>query len=38
MVQFLTGLFGGPNHYKGPNMVDLHKYMGIRNGHYDKNW
>lgn len=21
MVQFLTFLFGGPNHYKGPNMI-----------------
>jgi len=24
MVLFLTFLFGGPNHYKGPNMVKLH--------------
>ncbi len=34
MVQFLTFLFGGPNHYKGPDMVSLHKNMPIRPEHY----
>lgn len=38
MVQFLTFLFGGPNHYKGPNMVELHKDMPIAQIHFDITW
>ena len=38
MVQFLTGLFGGPNHYKGPDMVTLHKNMPIKKIHFDITW
>ena len=30
MVLFLTHLFGGPNHYSGPDMVTLHKNMPIK--------
>jgi hemoglobin len=30
MVLFLTHLFGGPNHYTGPDMYKLHKNMPIR--------
>jgi hemoglobin len=29
MVQFLTQLFGGPSHYKGPDMYNLHKHMPL---------
>ena len=38
MVQFLTFLFGGPNHYKGPNMVKLHENMPIKQIHFDITW
>jgi truncated hemoglobin YjbI len=38
MVQFLTFLFGGPNHYKGPDMVTLHKDMPIKKIHFDITW
>ena len=38
MVQFLTGLFGGPNHYKGPDMISLHKNMPIKPEHYHITW
>lgn len=38
MVQFLTALFGGPNHYKGPDMVTLHKNMPIKRIHFDITW
>lgn len=38
MVQFLTGLFGGPNHYKGLDMVALHKNMPIKKIHFDITW
>jgi truncated hemoglobin YjbI len=38
MVLFLTHLFGGPNHYKGPNMYELHKNMHIPRDVYDRNW
>lgn len=38
MVQFLTHLFGGPNHYKGPDMKTLHKKMAIRKEHFDIVW
>jgi truncated hemoglobin YjbI len=38
MVQFLTFLFGGPNHYKGPDMVTLHKNMPIQQIHFDITW
>ncbi len=38
MVLFLTFLFGGPNHYKGPDMVNLHKNMPIRPEHYEITW
>ena len=38
MVQFLTHLFGGPNHYKGPNMVKLHERMPIKQIHFDITW
>ena len=38
MVQFLTGLFGGPNHYKGPDMISLHKHMPIKHEHYEITW
>ena len=38
MVQFLTFLFGGPNHYKGPDMVKLHEKMPIKQIHFDITW
>jgi truncated hemoglobin YjbI len=38
MVLFLTHLFGGENHYKGPNMVELHKNMKIKIMHFDVTW
>lgn len=38
MVLFLTHLFGGPNHYKGPDMVTLHKNMPVRQEHFDITW
>jgi len=38
MVLFLTFLFGGPNHYKGPDMVKLHEKMPIRQEHFDITW
>ena len=38
MVQFLTGLFGGPNHYTGPDMITLHKHMEIKQIHFDITW
>ena len=38
MVQFLTFLFGGPNHYKGPDMVTLHKNMPVKQEHFDITW
>ena len=38
MVLFLTHLFGGPNHYKGPDMVTLHKNMPIKPEHFRINW
>ena len=38
MVLFLTHLFGGPNHYTGPNMLELHKNMHIPRDVYDRNW
>ena len=38
MVQFLTSLFGGPSHYKGPDMVTLHKNMPIKYIHFDITW
>lgn len=38
MVQWLTFLFGGPNHYKGPDMVTLHKKMPIKYEHFDITW
>jgi hemoglobin len=38
MVQFLTWLFGGPNHYKGPDMKSLHKRMPIKPVHFDITW
>ena len=38
MVQSLTALFGGPNHYKGPNMVKLHENMPIKQIHFDITW
>lgn len=38
MVQFLTHLLGGENHYKGPNMIDLHKNMDIKMAHFDLTW
>ena len=38
MVQFLTYLFGGPNHYKGPDMVTLHKKMPIKPIHFHITW
>jgi truncated hemoglobin YjbI len=38
MVLFLTHLFGGPNHYKGPDMVTLHKNMAIKQVHFDITW
>ena len=38
MVQFLTFIFGGPNHYKGPDMVTLHKNMPVKRIHFDITW
>jgi len=38
LVQFLTHLFGGPDHYKGPNMVKLHEKMPIKQIHFDITW
>ncbi len=38
MVLFLTHLFGGENHYKGLNMVDLHKNMKIEMKHFHFTW
>jgi truncated hemoglobin YjbI len=38
MVHFLTHLFGGPNHYKGPDMYTLHKNMPVRQEHFDITW
>jgi len=38
MVLFLTHIFGGPNNYKGPNMVELHKNMPIKQIHFDITW
>jgi hemoglobin len=38
MVLFLTGIFGGPDNYKGPNMVDLHKNMAVKQIHFDITW
>ncbi len=38
MVLFLTSLFGGPNHYTGPDMYTLHKKMPIEQIHFDITW
>jgi hemoglobin len=38
MVLFLTHLFGGPNHYTGPEMKTLHKNMPIKQEHFDITW
>lgn len=38
MVQFLTHLFGGPNHYNGPDMKTLHQHMHIPGEVYELNW
>lgn len=38
MVLFLTFLFGGPNHYVGPDMITLHKNMPIKPEHYEITW
>jgi hemoglobin len=38
MVQFLTALFGGPNHYQGPDMYTLHKNMPLRQEHFHLTW
>lgn len=38
MVQYLTFLFGGPNHYNGPDMYTLHKNMPIKQVHFDNTW
>lgn len=38
MVDFLSGLMGGPDSYKGPDMVTLHKNMKIKKEHFDLTW
>lgn len=38
MVLFLTHLFGGPNHYTGPDMRTLHKNMPIKKIHFQITW
>lgn len=38
MVLFLTYIFGGPNHYKGPIMKKLHERMPIEPIHFDITW
>lgn len=38
MVLFLTHIFGGPNHYKGPIMKKLHERMPIEPIHFDITW
>lgn len=38
MVQFLTHIFGGPNHYKGPIMTKLHERMPIEPIHFHITW
>ncbi len=38
MELFLCHLFGGPNEYKGPDMISLHKNMKINKHHFDVNW
>ena len=34
MELFLCHLFGGPNEYKGPDMISLHKNMKINKHHF----
>jgi truncated hemoglobin YjbI len=36
LVSFLSSLFGGPNEYKGKDMQNAHKGMGINDMHYQK--
>jgi truncated hemoglobin YjbI len=38
MVLFLTHIFGGPNHYEGPDMKKLHKRMPIVPQHFHITW
>lgn len=38
MFQFQTMLFGGPNEYKGRDMVEAHKHMPIKMEHFDRVW
>jgi truncated hemoglobin YjbI len=38
MVLFLTHIFGGPNHYKGPIMTKLHERMPIKPEHFHITW
>ena len=33
-VRFLTMALGGPNEYKGRNMKDAHKKLGITESHF----
>ena len=35
---YLIGKFGGPNNYKGPDMVSLHKNMAIKECHFQMYW
>ena len=34
LIQFLCGLFGGPNIYRGPDLVKIHKNMPITTEHF----
>ena len=38
MQQFLCHLLGGPNDYKGPDMISLHKNMKIKKDHFEVTW
>ena len=38
ITYYLVGKFGGPNKYKGPDMVTLHKNMAIKDSHLQLYW
>jgi len=38
MFQFQMMLFGGPNEYKGRDMIESHKHMAIKKENFDRVW
>lgn len=38
VTDFFALIFGGPNNYKGRNMVESHKHMSIYQKDFDRVW